>query len=304
MTESTNPQSPQFLQFPLLPTEIRLQIWQTALPNPDRQALFCYKKGCWKTRPDDEGHFMVEFHPDCLDPIHVSVPLFLVNHEAHAIAHRWIHEQGLAIRFHRPTNTFLFLRRYHPASDGLYVPHAQYRGFICEPVYLPFEPESEALGTDYGTVAPQVSRIAFPKTVLLEDDHYHRLTWLFEDPSYENTREVLVVMNDAAANLRQWGWEVVPGAEQLVWDHDQRAFRREMGRQGQDLEADAFFRLVERASVGIDETDGWRRNRPFEVKPVFLRADLELVYTGASQAALSEDYLEERFTKQLPEQYI
>ncbi|RAK99096.1 2EXR domain-containing protein [Aspergillus ibericus CBS 121593] len=280
MTESTNPQPPQFLQFSLLPTEIRLQIWKAALPNPVRQALYLYKKGCWKTRPDAEGHFMVEFHPDCLDAMHVSVPLFLVNHEAHAIARRWVHEQGLTICFHRPTNTFLFLRRCHPATDTLYVPHAQYREFICEPAYLPFEPESEALGLEYGTVAPQFSRIAFPKSLLLEDSHHHRITWLLEDTSYENTQEVLVVMNDAPAdpNLQpdkeavsqvQWEWEVVPGAERLEWDHDRRAYRRELGREGQDPEADAFFRLVERASVGIDETDGWQRNRPFEVKPVF-----------------------------------
>ncbi|PWY95510.1 hypothetical protein BO94DRAFT_128472 [Aspergillus sclerotioniger CBS 115572] len=71
--------------------------------------------------------------------MHMSVPLFLVNHEAYATARRWIYKQGSTIRFHWPTDPFLFLRRCHPASDTLYVPGAQYHEFIREP-------ESETFG--------------------------------------------------------------------------------------------------------------------------------------------------------------
>ncbi|KAL4782639.1 hypothetical protein BJX76DRAFT_358793 [Aspergillus varians] len=140
-----------FPLFPLLPTEIRQQIWHESLPKPlDQTTLFPYKKGCWAPRyltaadPDfdhdnPELAINLEFHHDRLNPLQVDPPLFHVNCEARSIALRWVHTQSdIQPRSCKDRQSLLF-RQFDPARDALYVPEAQWDDFICEPALRPFE---------------------------------------------------------------------------------------------------------------------------------------------------------------------
>ncbi|KAL4761089.1 2EXR domain-containing protein [Aspergillus foveolatus] len=144
----------EFHLFPLLPPELRLQIWNYALPAtlPVGSAVFPYKKGCWGPRrltPGDPGYNPVnddlnlnlEFDHTLLDPLEIELPLLQVIHEARIVALEWTRKQNLQVRFNKHNPQLLFLRPFNADTDTIYVSRSQWHDFICEPMERPFEPD-------------------------------------------------------------------------------------------------------------------------------------------------------------------
>ncbi|KAF2148018.1 hypothetical protein K461DRAFT_283114 [Myriangium duriaei CBS 260.36] len=128
-----------FHLFPLLPPEIRAQIWTLSLPAIT-PSLTLYDRTCWTrtnllssslsttsdTDSDSEPFPLWRMHYDhsLLPATCISVPPAFVNREAHAIAASWLAETrvryGTASGFYCP---------FDPAYDALYVPLAKWRQF-------------------------------------------------------------------------------------------------------------------------------------------------------------------------------
>ncbi|CRG83589.1 hypothetical protein PISL3812_00942 [Talaromyces islandicus] len=141
-----------FTLFPLLPTELRLQIRHEALPQPIRKPLYFYEKGCWGPQylpesdpnydPDnDEHNLCLEFDCSRLAPPKLGVPLFYVNHEARSYVLSWIRDQGLAFRFNREKQSLVLIRSFDPDCDTLYVSEEQWYDFHVEPFDRMSEPD-------------------------------------------------------------------------------------------------------------------------------------------------------------------
>jgi hypothetical protein len=85
-----------FSLFSRLPPGLRNQIWPDALPKKAKQAIYFYKKGCWRPRrltkadvdydpKNDELNLKFEFHHNLLDYVQFEIPIFFVNREARGI---------------------------------------------------------------------------------------------------------------------------------------------------------------------------------------------------------------------------
>ena len=156
--------SASFPHFPSLPSELRNQIWNNALPDKDEPALYFYEMGCWRPGRrviDGDDALFLEFRHETLAHVTVAVPLASVNHEARSIALGWLREQGIERRFWEATKHHVFARQFDPNHDALYVSPAEWTEFCCEPWDRPFEPD--LIEQSYSTWA-DVTRLALPES--------------------------------------------------------------------------------------------------------------------------------------------
>jgi len=136
-----------FTLFPLLPPELRDQIFIMALEEDEiPPAFFYYKKGCWHSRllprlyKEEEGHDPTDLDPfnaelshhlDLLDVVQVFVPLIFVNRAARDIAMSWIrdsvHALGIEVR------EGILITSFVPTRDILYIGVGKWDDFTSEP---------------------------------------------------------------------------------------------------------------------------------------------------------------------------
>ncbi|BCR87254.1 2EXR domain-containing protein [Aspergillus chevalieri] len=275
----------KFSLFPLLPAELRTQIWQDALPDKITQPLYFYKKGCWSRRlvteadPDydfEDPHLNLnfEFRHELLDDVEFEVPLFYVNREARGFALAWVREQGLKIQFQNDKGCLVFIRAFDPKHDTLYVPLNKWDEFCREPFDRTFEPD--LVERNVNCPAPAFTRIAVSEVLLGEE--INPLCELFD--YYVSIQEVFVVV-DAPPDLDiqpeenseddgerlQRRWEIESGAmgARFCWDNDRGEFEW-ADREGF---GDKVSReLIEDATNGISEKLVENGRRRFEVRPV------------------------------------
>ncbi|RAL10671.1 2EXR domain-containing protein, partial [Aspergillus homomorphus CBS 101889] len=121
--------------FSRLPTELRLMIWEAALPDTTGKHLYfwrnhVWRKPRWKLQTDpttNQEYVKFEFDSRSFGYLEVEVPPFLVNREAHAVALRWIEKQPkIEIRFNTATMSFSFIRLFDPNHDALYLSSQDY----------------------------------------------------------------------------------------------------------------------------------------------------------------------------------
>ncbi|ELR08743.1 hypothetical protein VC83_00312 [Pseudogymnoascus destructans] len=139
-----------FPRFSELPPELRNQIWNDALLEKDRPALFPYIDGCWHPidlSESDEGYIAntdnirLEFNPALLDPIPIEVPVYFVNREAPGAALAWAHRQGVRIIFYTEEQRLVFGRLFDNEQDTLYVALSNFADFFVEPYNRLAEPD-------------------------------------------------------------------------------------------------------------------------------------------------------------------
>ncbi|RAL08127.1 2EXR domain-containing protein, partial [Aspergillus homomorphus CBS 101889] len=117
-----------FPLFPKLPTELRLMIWEHALPAPiEEQPLYFYNQTRWTCGVcehdiiTDEKRY-VNFQHGQVAPLQINIPLYFVNREAHKIALSWGVQQGLDLwPCQSQERTTTFARLFNPETDILYV---------------------------------------------------------------------------------------------------------------------------------------------------------------------------------------
>ncbi len=126
-----------FHSFPLLPPELRQQIWHHALPAAT-PALVTYKRGCWRPRslaaPDPAyspspaaNNRVLEFQHARLAPVAYDVPLALVSSEACRVVAAWAVARGA-----RPAEPGVYARRFDAGRDVLFVLPGGWEDFLSE----------------------------------------------------------------------------------------------------------------------------------------------------------------------------
>ncbi|OBT67273.1 hypothetical protein VE03_02635 [Pseudogymnoascus sp. 23342-1-I1] len=165
-----------FTCFPNLPPELRNQIWNQALLEKDRPALFSYRSGCWNPlylTQSDKGYIpntdniLLEFRGSLLKPVPVEVPLYFVNHEARRAALNWAERNGTKIPAKMPplekSQRHIFGRLFDKDNDMLYVALNNFADFLIEPYHRMAEPDLFGRIVDPG---PSLRYIAVPEALL------------------------------------------------------------------------------------------------------------------------------------------
>lgn len=142
----------EFTLFPELITELRLEIWRYALPSfaPTRP-LFRYKEGCWVIEelgavswenPDPNGeNLQARFDTSRLEPLHIPLPLYSVNREAHDVTVKYLQDHKLVASRGTAKSEWEILRHFDSDNDTIFLPAADAHAFGGEPGEIFHVPE-------------------------------------------------------------------------------------------------------------------------------------------------------------------
>ncbi|RAL13105.1 uncharacterized protein BO97DRAFT_367259, partial [Aspergillus homomorphus CBS 101889] len=163
-----------FSLFPLLPGELRNQIWRLALLsliNDFSRPQFCFYRpgrGYWDPRyvtpsdpdydPDDDENISFEFHHDRLDPVVVCVPLITVSREARGLVLPLLRDKGTDNDNNNNSKIPKFTRAIDPLHDALYIAPTHLDDFLAEPWDRCFQPD--LADKQISRPAPKMSRLA------------------------------------------------------------------------------------------------------------------------------------------------
>ncbi|KAJ4422584.1 hypothetical protein N0V82_002703 [Gnomoniopsis sp. IMI 355080] len=228
-----------FTLFPDLPTELRLHIWNKALPDYIPPALFSWKPRCWKIRflmnnePEsepnrDDLNLVLEFRHSMLGPARFHLPLVSVNNEARGIALSWAAENGIDIDQVGEKDGPVLKRAFDPESDAIYFPLDCWNDFLYEAANRAFEPDLVERNYSNRT---EVYQIAVPEMLL----HRGPATGLKDVFDSFPFLKVLYVVTGAHAetnssngeedtpfrweiNKAQSDWEIVWAGNQSDWN--------------------------------------------------------------------------------------
>ncbi|KAF5001609.1 hypothetical protein FGRMN_915 [Fusarium graminum] len=207
-----------FTIFAHLPPELRLKIWQHALPKLDEPGLAVYKKGCWQPRfltPSDSDYdegqldnIRFEFRYELLR-VSIEMPLVFVSREARAVALLWVQKNDIEMQcsggrlsFRRPMNYTI---------DALYLPLDRMDDFGAEPFDRGFE---EDLIERHMTVESFVLHFA------ISDEFFRTDTLIPESWNWFDRIKTLYVVLDQEPDEHD-PWEIVEAkAWTLIWTSD------------------------------------------------------------------------------------
>ncbi|KAK5997963.1 hypothetical protein PT974_00331 [Cladobotryum mycophilum] len=129
---SSSKPHPGFRFFPLLPTELRLQVWRHSLPDVDAPTMAFVREikvddgGCAEEKEE------VGWDPRKTTLVQVPLPHVFVNYEARQVALQFAAKSGLRMRFRPETRGHIFVRRFSPKRDILYIPFTKGEAFALE----------------------------------------------------------------------------------------------------------------------------------------------------------------------------
>lgn len=117
------------------------------MPKLLTRPLFRYKVGCWvieEVGPQHEGDVLdpngerlqASLKTSLLDPLHMPIPLYSVNHEARGVAIKWLRKHKLAACTCPDSTTqsnFSFHRPFNPWTDTIFLRYADAYAFGGEP---------------------------------------------------------------------------------------------------------------------------------------------------------------------------
>ncbi|OJJ97925.1 hypothetical protein ASPACDRAFT_45224 [Aspergillus aculeatus ATCC 16872] len=168
-----------FLKFPKLPAELRLKIWEEALPELIEQPLYFYSQRktthAYDTPEDDSS--LAAVVPQNIDVQHgqvrprtVELPHLFVNWEARGTALCWVDKQDAeklaswmrpkqSPYHHHHHHHHILVRPFCPETDTLYVPAELWDEFILEKRKTESVPGYREVG---GVVAQEPVFITFP----------------------------------------------------------------------------------------------------------------------------------------------
>ncbi|KJZ79182.1 hypothetical protein HIM_01333 [Hirsutella minnesotensis 3608] len=265
--------------FSSLSAELRIQIWQNALPKKVEQALYFYKKGCWCPRrlteadedydpENDELNLNFEFRHNSLGYVQFEAPLFSVNREARSITLSWFHQQGVRIHFQKDRQCPIFLRRFDPPHDTIYIPLNQWNDFLCEPLDRLFEPD--LIQRNVGCPAPAFTRIAIPEALLQDEadlfsDIFHWYSSLQKLFIVISTPPDLLPEDNGIAVQGRWEMENMRGAT-FFWHNDRSSFELS---DGEYIDDKTLYKLLKKAGDGLHEQLIENEKLGFEIQAVF-----------------------------------
>ncbi|ROW04701.1 hypothetical protein VMCG_04790 [Cytospora schulzeri] len=217
-----------------LPPELRIQIWQEALPNIN-PALYTYRPGCWEPRlrtesdydytpGSDDENWLLEFCHDRLGGARLNIALVSVNREARDVALDWAAKRDVEIR--RSGDSQVLIRHFDPERDCMYVSLDDWHAFLAEELEVPYELGWDQLERIFSPQC-QVTRLAVPEAFFkLHDTTWRQLDDLLSSfPSVE----ALYVVSGQLSDMPSPGshgdlpWrceiDILQGPE-VFWDHE------------------------------------------------------------------------------------
>ncbi|SPJ70628.1 uncharacterized protein FTOL_00356 [Fusarium torulosum] len=246
-----------FTLFMDLAPELRLEIWQHALPKVDLPGLAIYKKGCWQPRfltpsdwdydDDDPDNIRFEFRYDFL-PVSFNIPLAFVNREARGVALSWAQRSGIETQYNKSQPHFQ--RRMNHEIDTLYIPMDRMEDFEAEP--LDRQSEEDMIYRMVGVV-PYIRHFAISEDLFCSGETFpDSLDW------FNNIETIYVVVGQQPDEHGRW--EIVDrGGRPIIWDVE-RGF--EMGDGETILNDDLCQRIMaDRNGLGeslrSNHSQGW-----------------------------------------------
>ncbi|KAK1255911.1 hypothetical protein MKX07_008170 [Trichoderma sp. CBMAI-0711] len=281
-----------FSCFSSLPVELRWRIWEESMPEMDCITLHAWQKGYWGPRnlpktkrrrtrnSTGEEPIAFGYHHEKLHFVHVDMPLALVNREARSIAMTWVRKYGFRMLFSEAKECPVFVHRFDPMRDALFIGMDLWRPFCDEPHNRLAEPDLWGLVVNNTT---DITRIAVPHTGIWRDNsglaeifHWYpclRAIYVVWDLEVDIVRETMLANGDrnkARARLRYQRWKAEElRSRSLVWDREKKQFGwkgrgsvciwsgSEMYAQMEEMGAELAPRLAERE-------DG-----EFEIRPIY-----------------------------------
>ena len=207
---SSDKATTHFTLFPQLIPELRLMIWQHALPtlrgNPRGKLLYPYRKGCWVfedmgLEPDSNGDDLyIRFDTTRLKPLRVALPLYSVNREAHDVTTKWLQEHRMTVSRTRRSCVHKASRRFRPQHDTMFLPSTKLKKFAMELARRPFK--RDMLNLHFASSNPALPRLAVTPVglQLLKGD---LLDMFFESAGTINT--IFVVDGASVSSLQALG---------------------------------------------------------------------------------------------------
>ncbi|EEU45677.1 uncharacterized protein NECHADRAFT_80806 [Fusarium vanettenii 77-13-4] len=243
--------SPSFTLFPKLPPELRIQIWEHALPviGP---ALCRHREGLWHPReiqPGDKDYSQhlpnvcVDFRPEWMIQILVDhLPLILVNHEAHLVALKWAREHG--IRRSPQANDDTFVRPFNPQHDIIYVEVNQITDFdrACQN-----QCSKDNLTSDGGRIRlteRRPERVAISEMAFRRDDVEPRILSLIN-----HAHDVFVIVGEQPDFEGLWEVDSSRGRS-VIWNRKKMRF--EMG-EGEFITDEGLYKIIEENKKSLSE---------------------------------------------------
>ncbi|PYI32275.1 hypothetical protein BP00DRAFT_414850 [Aspergillus indologenus CBS 114.80] len=193
----------KFSSFSLLPAEIRLRIWEAALPDPIDKPLFFWRNSRRRASEDKwditNRWLNHDVYPLDIGFSEVEIPHLQVNWEAHQVAEDWLHRQGLRVDTRRvytnvqeeehnynnnnnnKNNTALIYRKFDPKRDTVFVPAtgAEVGNFVTLVYHLSdiFDGLSGVMINEI-VLRDLMRNVALPQTLWFRFDDFRRTTWL------------------------------------------------------------------------------------------------------------------------------
>jgi hypothetical protein len=137
----------EFTLFPQLITELRLEIWRLALPEPLNKALYPYKKGCWVLEdlgiePDPNGEDLnLRLDFSLLEPYQIDLSMYSVNREAHSVAVKHLRRQKLIVSQNCAQSGLRFLRPFDSNTATIFLTTSEVDSFAKELAERLFQPD-------------------------------------------------------------------------------------------------------------------------------------------------------------------
>ncbi|KAL8400873.1 hypothetical protein RB594_001049 [Gaeumannomyces avenae] len=272
--EATNETS-VFHKFQCLPSELRVKIWEEALPEESDTTLFAHERWDYVYWPqegmDDEINFeniseswtRADFRVYDVPAVRMA-PLLNANREARHVAVAWACQHGYR-KARRGAGDgdgngpapLVMRRRVDPAVDAVYYPTAEApsaRFHEARDMMMYNDPDN-----DEGSFVSFVKAVALPRAMIEE---VSMETWRRIKLMHRRWDVLYVVLGPQPDNLAGGVWELhhhpVYGPGSLVWDMEAGAF---YNAQGGDVTVDgdvsAVVDAVARAlaDVADDVTD-------------------------------------------------
>lgn len=262
---------------PSLPPELRIQIWNDALPLNDKGAIFFYRKDCWAPRwleESDAGYLagcdniVFSFDLNLLEKVTVKehLPLASVNREARGSALAWAYKQGIEypvnenvqqhamVRSFDPTRDILFVRTWHEffidASDRMFEPDLHERTISSHPVY---------------------ARIAIPEAQLFADweaigDLFVE-QWFWPDVLYIIINTPMYAQMEIESVGAQRRWEIVSQGRPFIWNRQHLCFDLAEGESG---EYENLYRRIGEVLEKLPEKLARERFHRLEIRPAIV----------------------------------
>ncbi|KAH7256253.1 hypothetical protein BKA59DRAFT_467085 [Fusarium tricinctum] len=227
-----------FTLFMDLAPELRLEIWQHAIPKVDLPGLAIYKKDCWQPRfltpsdwdydDKDPDNIRFEFRYDLL-PVAFTIPLAFVNREARGVVLSWVQRSGPEIQYNESQPHFQ--RRMNHYIDTLYLPMDRIEEFDAEPLDRQFEEDM---------VHRMVGVVPYIRHFAISEDLFYSEEPIPESWEWFNIETIHVIVGQQPDEHGHW--DVVDRGERTITWGVERGF--EMGDGGTILNDDLCRRIM------------------------------------------------------------